>query len=254
LRLPVAKFDSTGFVPNFSVHYFAGVSIQLPSMRRYLPFLIVAIVAAVAIGGGAALYRAKRPQTLTISKERAGSTATESGEVHMLGPADAPVTLEEFGDFQCPPCGKLSQPINELQHDYNRQVRLIFRNFPLINHLHAREAAYAAEAAGLQGRFWQMHDVLYREQAVWSNSLDARALFSAYAGYIGLNTERFKLDMDSEKVKARVDADQKQGLSLGVKNTPTIFLNNKEIDPKNLNPMDLRAAVDGAVKKAKPSS
>jgi len=164
------------------------------------------------------------------------------------------VTLEEFGDFQCPPCGKISEPINQLQHEYGHQVRLIFRNFPLINHQHAREAAYAAEAAGLQDRFWQMHDLLYKEQAVWSNSTDARALFSAYAGYIGLNIERFKIDIDSDKVKERVAADQKQGASIGVKNTPTIFVNNKEIDPKNLNPTDLRAAIDAAVKNAKPPS
>jgi protein-disulfide isomerase len=223
-------------------------------MKRYLPFLIVAVVAAVTIGGGAALYRAKRPATLTIPKERIASSATESGGVHMLGPADAPVTLEEYGDFQCPPCGKLSEPINEIQHDYNRQVRLIFRNFPLVNHQHAREAAYAAEAAGLQDRFWQMHDLLYKEQAVWSNSTDARALFDAYAGYIGLNIERFNIDMDSDKVKERVAADQKQGVSLGVKNTPTIFVNNKEIDPKTLNPTGLRTTVDAAVKNTKPPS
>jgi protein-disulfide isomerase len=223
-------------------------------MKRYLPFLIVAVVAAGAVGGGAVLYRAKRPHPLTIPKEKSASAAKESGEGHVLGPADAPVTLQEFGDFQCPPCGRLSEPINQLQRDYKEKLRLVFRNFPLINHLHARDAAYAAEAAGLQGRFWEMHDVLYREQAVWSNSADARALFAAYAGYIGLNTERFKLDMDSEKIKERVDADQKQGLSLGVKNTPTIFVNNKEIDPKSLNPAELRAAVDAALKQTKPSS
>jgi protein-disulfide isomerase len=223
-------------------------------MKRYLPFLIVIVVAAAAIGGGAALYRAKRPRTLTIPKERSPSAAAESGKVHILGPADAPITLQEFGDFQCPPCGKLSEPINQLQHDYSHHVRLIFRNFPLINHQHAREAAYAAEAAGIQGRFWQMHDLLYKEQAIWSNSTDAQALFDAYAGYIGLNIARFKTDMDSDEVKERVAADQKQGVSLGVKNTPTIFLNNKEIDPKTLNPTDLRAAVDAAVKSTKPSS
>jgi protein-disulfide isomerase len=223
-------------------------------MKRYLPFLIVALVAVLAIGGGVKLYRQKRPQTLTIPKDHDAAASNESGEVHSLGPANAPVTLVEFGDFQCPPCGRLSDPINQLQRDYKGQVRLVFRNFPLINHLHAREAACAAEAAGLQGRFWQMHDALYREQAVWSNSADVRALFSAYAGYIGLNTERFKTDIDSDKVKERVAADQKQGLSLGVKNTPTIFVNNKEVDPKKLSPTDLRAAVDAALKGAKPSS
>lgn len=172
----------------------------------------------------------------------------------MLGPADAPVTLEEYGDFQCPPCGKLSDPINEIQHDYNRQVRLIFRNFPLVNHQHALEAAYAAEAAGLQDHFWQMHDLLYKDQAVWSNSADVRALFYAYAGYIGLNIERFKVDMDSDKVKERVAADQNQGTSLGIKNTPTIFVNNKQVDLKTLNPTGLRATVEAAVKNTKPPS
>jgi protein-disulfide isomerase len=223
-------------------------------MKRYLPFIIVALVAIAAICGGAALYRNKRPHTVTLSKERNPAAPNESGEVHTQGPANAPVTLEEFGDFQCPPCGKLSEPLNQIQRDYKGQVRLIFRNFPLINHLHAREAAYAAEAAGLQGRFWQMHDALYREQAVWSSSADVHALFAAYAGYIGLNIERFKIDMESPKVKERVDADQKQGLALGVKNTPTIFLNNKELEPKNLNPPALRASVDAAIKAAKPSS
>src|SRR6202521_6277932 len=121
-------------------------------MRRYLPFIIVAVVALLALGGGAFLYRAKRSanQAPKISKtetERLGET------IHVLGPADAAVTIEEFGDFQCPPCGKLSEPLNQLQHEYGHQVRLIFRNFPLINHQHAREAAYAAEAAGLQDRF-----------------------------------------------------------------------------------------------------
>src|ERR1700719_5164718 len=113
-------------------------------MKRYLPFVIVVVVAAVAIGGGAALYRAKRPRSLTIPKERIASAATETGGLHILGPANAPVTLEEFGDFQCPPCGKLSEPLNQLQKQYN--LRVIYREFPLPMHTHAKEAAYAAEA------------------------------------------------------------------------------------------------------------
>src|SRR5438132_11620082 len=111
------------------------------------------------------LYRAKRPQTTLIPKTMAASK--EHGEeVHVRGPADAAVTLEEFGDFQCPPCGLLSEPINQLQKQYN--LRVIYREFPLPSHAHAREAAFAAEAAGRQGRLWQMPDLLYREPAVWS--------------------------------------------------------------------------------------
>src|SRR5207237_5519936 len=170
------------------------------------------VVALLAIGGGAFLYRAKRSgePAPKISKQESEVTG---GSVHVLGPADAPVTLEEFGDFQCPPCGKLSEPINQLQKQYN--LRVIYREFPLPNHAHAKEAAFAAEAAGRQGRFWQMHDLLFREQAVWSQSTDARALFNAYAGMLQLDLDRFKQDMDSGEVHQQVEVDQHRGAASG---------------------------------------
>jgi len=220
-------------------------------MRRFLPFIIVAVVALLAIGGGAFLYRAKRSANPT---PKISTTETEpTGEsTHTLGPADAAVTLEEFGDFQCPPCGKLSEPINQLQKQYN--LRVIYRQFPLPVHTHAKEAAFAAEAAGRQGRFWQMHDLLYREQAVWSKSTDARALFNAYAGMLQLDLGRFKKDMDSSEVQRQVEVDQHRGTSIGVKNTPTIFLNNEAVPGHEANPDQLPALVEAALKKAKPSS
>jgi protein-disulfide isomerase len=220
-------------------------------MRRYAPFIIVGLVAAIAIGGGAVFYRTKRaanPQ-LKIAKET-GEKTNESA--HVLGPADAALTLEEFGDFQCPPCGKLSQPINDLQKKYN--LRVIYRQFPLPMHAHAKEAACAAEAAGRQGRFWQMHDLLYREQPVWSNSLDARTLFNAYAGMLQLDLDRFKHDMDSSDIQQQVELDQKRGALIGVRTTPTIFLNNQSVPPEELNPDKFPAAVEAAMKNAKPSS
>jgi protein-disulfide isomerase len=193
------------------------------------------------------LYRAKRATPVTISKEKAvGKESKEN--VHVRGPANAAVTLEEFGDFQCPPCGGLEAPLQQIEHDYASSLRVIFRNFPFTIHEHAHEAAYAAEAAGLQGRFWEMHDLLYREQAVWAKTKDAQSLFNSYAGMIGLNLERFKKDVGSEQVKAKVESDRKRGEALGVKNTPTIFINNQLIPPTSLNPTALRAAVDDAVK------
>ena len=220
-------------------------------MRRYLPFIIVICVALLAVGGGAFLYRTKRaanpaPKISKTETERPGEI------VHVLGPADAAVTLEEFGDFQCPPCGKVSEPINQLQKQYN--LRVIYREFPLPIHAHAKEAAYAAEAAARQGRFWQMHDLLYREQAVWSQSLDARALFNAYAGMLQLDLDRFKRDMDSSEVQRQVELDQHRGTAIGVKNTPTIFVNNEALTSEQMNPAQLPATVEAAVKKAKPSS
>jgi len=219
-------------------------------MRRTAPFIIVAIVALAAIGTGTYIYRAKRaanPQ-LKITKQ----TGEQGESAHVLGPAEAPVTLEEFGDFQCPPCGRLSEPINQLQKKYN--LRVIYRQFPLAMHAHARDAAYAAEAAGRQGRFWEMHDLLFREQAVWSNSTDVRALFSAYAGMLQLDLGRFKQDIDNPDVQRQVEMDQKRGAMIGVKTTPTIFLNNEAVEPAQLTPETFPAAVEAAVNKFKPSS
>ena len=223
-------------------------------MRRYLPFAIVAAVALATISSATLLYRAKRPPALVITKSGSAAEMKESGDIHARGNPNASITLEEFGDFQCPPCGMLSEAINQLEKDYRPNLRVIFHNFPLAVHAHAREAALAAEAAGLQGRFWEMHDLLYREQSVWSKATDVRVLLNSYAGILGLDLERFKKDVDSDQTKTRVDADQKQGSSLGVQNTPTIFLNNRVVDPKLLNPDALRAEIEEAVKAKHPSS
>jgi protein-disulfide isomerase len=226
-------------------------------MRRYLPLIIVIVVGLASVASGYRLYQLKRPHILTISSEhRSKAGADES--VHIRGNPDAPVTLEEFGDYQCPPCGVLAEPLNQIEHDFSPNTRLIFYNYPLPLHQHAREAACSAEAAGLQGKFWEMHDLIYRQQANWSKAPDAQAIFASYAGTLGLDLERFKKDSQSPEVKARVDADQKKGASIGVQNTPTIFINNHAVAPTDLAPDRLRNVVAAAVKEggsspAKPS-
>ena len=118
----------------------------------------------------------------------------------------------------------------------------------------ASELDLLARIAARQGRFWQMHDLLYREQAVWSKSSDARALFNAYAGMLQLDLGRFKNDMDSGEVQRQVELDQQRGASIGVKNTPTIFINNEAVPGTESNPEQLPGLVEAALKKAKPSS
>jgi len=194
------------------------------------------------------LYRAKRPQLLTIPGGKALPGKGDAESVHIRGNPQAPVTLEEFGDFQCPPCGNIAVLIDELVKEYGPRLRIVFRNFPLPNHKYAREAALAAEAAGLQGRFWEMHDVLYREQAVWSKADNVRELLDSYAGMIGLNLDRFKKEMDAEKTNARVDSDHERGDSLGVQSTPTVFINNRQVGPNDKTPNGLRATIDAALK------
>jgi protein-disulfide isomerase len=216
-------------------------------VKRFLPFVIVAVVGLVTVGAGITLYFAKRPPAAAIPKAMAASKE-RGDEVHARGPANAAVTLEEYGDFQCPPCGGIEAPLQQIERDHASSLRVIFRNFPFTIHQHAHEAAYAAEAAGLQGRFWEMHDLLYREQAVWAKTKDVQPLFDSYAGMIGLDLEQFRKDAAGEQVKAKVESDQKRGEALGVRNTPTIFINNQSVPPTSLNPTALRAAVDAAAK------
>src|SRR5947199_5791222 len=217
-------------------------------MKRYLPFVIVAAVALATLGSGAMLYRAKRSQLLSISANKVLSGKNDKS-IHIRGNPDAPVTLEEFADFQCPPCGSFAGFAEELLKEYDSRLRVVFRNFPLGVHEHAREAALAAEAAGLQGHFWEMHDVLYREQETWSKAPNARELFESYAGTIGLDLDKFRKDMDGEKTRERVEADRQRGESLGIQTTPTLFINNQPVDQKDKNPAGIRAEINAALEK-----
>ncbi|MEO8439209.1 MAG: thioredoxin domain-containing protein [Spartobacteria bacterium] len=166
--------------------------------------------------------------------------------VHARGPHDAPVTLEVYGDFQCPSCATASAMIDDLQKEYNGQVRVVFREFPLAMHKHAVEAAMAAEAAGLQGHFWEMHDTLYQYQSVWSRTSDVSRLFTAYAESMGLDLDQFRADSKSPEIQARVMSDGDGGVARGVQNTPTIFVNGNEAKAA-FNRERLKAAIDAAL-------
>jgi protein-disulfide isomerase len=162
---------------------------------------------------------------------------------HIRGDPDAPVTLEVFEDFACKPCAQQSESLKQLEQTYHGKVQVTFHNFPLADHRYAREAAYAAEAAGLQGRFWEMHDILYRDQADWVDS----GGIAVCASKIGLSIYRYSLDSRSEAVRQRVEADQKKGVELGVTRLPAIFLNGRLLDLRSLNPRGLRSEIDAAL-------
>lgn len=213
-------------------------------MKRFLPFLIVGFVALGTFGTGFALYRAKKPAPL--------KDAAASG-IHARGKAGAPVTIEEFGDFQCPPCSVMAGMLKQLEDEKGSRVRMIFHHFPLAIHAHARAAALVAEAAHEQGRFWEMHDLLYKEQSLWAKAPEVDSLFEGYARTIGLDVERFKKDLTKPEVAARVDADQKLGTSRGVTSTPTLFLNDVAVKPDAMNPAALHKAIETALEeKDKP--
>jgi len=219
-------------------------------MKKYLPFIIVIAVGLLTLGAGLMLYRAKLPPPAKNSPAPVAENKADAP--HVRGEDKAPVTLEEFGDFECPPCGVVAGALKQLEKDFGARLRVIFREFPLVMHHHARDAALAAEAAGLQGKFWEMHDLLYQEQPNWSKGTDVRAMFKTYAGTLGLKIDRFVSDMEKPEVKARVDAEQKLGSSRGVESTPTIFINGTRLPSSSLNPDALRAAIEAAEKEKSP--
>ena len=189
-----------------------------------------------------------QPHRLTISADKTMSGRSTTKSVHIRGNPDAPVTLEEFGDFECPSCKNVATFLDQVIKEYDPHVREIFRNFPLAMHQHAREAALAAEAAGLQGRFWEMHDMLFREQAVWSSTTDAEMLFDTYAETLGLDLNQFRKDVKSDKVRERIESDQARAKSLGVKVAPTLFIDKRVVETKDGTPEKVHSLIDEAVK------
>jgi len=161
---------------------------------------------------------------------------------HVQGPADTPVTLVEYGDYECPYCGEAYPVVKALQERLGDQLRFAFRNFPLSQmHPHAEHAAEAAEAAGAQGKFWQMHDILYENQ----DALDAEDLVR-YAHALRLDVPRFVKEMAAHLYAERVRDDFGSGVRSGVNGTPTFFVNGVRHDgPFDLG--SLLAAIEAAV-------
>ena len=164
---------------------------------------------------------------------------------NMRGAATAAVTVEEFADFQCPTCATVHEMMKNVTGVYGSRIKFIYRNFPLTQiHKNAYDAALAAEAAGLQGRFWEMQNQLFTNQQAWSNSSDARTLFTGYAEKVGLDTEKFQSDLVALPTKQRVDSDIERGRALNVSGTPTIYINGRTVPPAQMNVDSLRSLID----------
>lgn len=147
---------------------------------------------------------------------------------HVSGPATAQATLVEYSDFQCPACGFYHPIVKGAMAEVGDKVRLVYRHYPLVSiHPHAQMAAQASEAANLQGKFWEMNDLLFERQDSWSKATDDQATFAEYAKELGLDVEKFKTDMTSGAVKDRVQRDINTGNQLRVSGTPTFYLNGE---------------------------
>jgi len=140
------------------------------------------------------------------------------------GPLDAPVTLLEFSDFQCPSCAFAQVPIKKIMDKFPNMIQLHAYHFPLAMHRYGMDASIAAECAAEQSRFWPYHDKLFQEQAKWSADPDARTLFLAYANEIDLNREVFKSCFVNPETRRKVELDRDAGIKLQVGSTPTFFI------------------------------
>ncbi|HEX8286289.1 MAG TPA: thioredoxin domain-containing protein [Pyrinomonadaceae bacterium] len=166
------------------------------------------------------------------------------------GEAAGAVTLEEFADFQCPPCARLHPELKKVEAEYGPRLRVVFRHLPLESiHDHATEAALAAEAAGRQGKFWAMRDLLFERQGEWAVIEPARPVFVGYARSLRLDTEQFERDMDAPETKARVEADSRRADTARVAGTPALFVEGRELAPAEMTAEGMRAAVEAALKR-----
>lgn len=195
--------------------------------NKWLIFLglCVAIVAGLVVFSSKDKVNVDNTNAFTIIKDK---------EIpdQVFGNPNAKVVLYEYGDFQCPGCAGAYANLKQLKETYKDQMAFVFRSFPLTSaHPHAFAASASAEAAGLQGKFWEMHNVIYANQDQWKNlSPEARTkTFEQYAKDLGLDMTKFKTDVSSKKVSDKINFDRALGLKLGVDSTPSLFLDNKKV-------------------------
>jgi protein-disulfide isomerase len=196
-------------------------------------WIIFAVICIAVLGGLIYLSSKNKIDVSNVDINKIQPAAVQSGEIadHTFGKADSKVVLVEYGDFQCPGCGAAYQPVKDVTEKYKDHVAFVFRNFPLTTiHPNARVAAAAAEAAGLQGKYWEMHDKLYKNQSAWQNlsGTERTDFFVNYATDLGLNTDKFKVDISGKSVNQKISFDQALGKKANVSATPTFFLNGKK--------------------------
>jgi protein-disulfide isomerase len=206
-------------------------------------FLI--ILAAIVVVFGGLLFFNKKDES--GGKDGSNGNAKAALSEHKIEGSSG-VVLTEYGDFQCPACGQYYPVVKQLEQDFKGVVTFQFRHLPLTQiHPNALIAARAAEAAGIQGKFFEMHDKLYESQQAWQSSTNPTPLFETYAKELGVDMTKFTADMKSEKTNDTVQADRADAQKKGYSSTPTFELNGKKIE----NPQkygDFKKLLEDAVK------
>ena len=215
-------------------------------------WIIFAIIVVAIVGGMIYISTQNRLNISDINNDQLNTTISAESRNsniadHEIGSKDAKVTIIEYADYQCPGCGTAAPKAKALAEKYKDHVRLIFRNFPIASsHPNARAAAAVAEAAGLQGKFWEMNELLYANQDAWknANTTERDNIFKSYAEQLKLNIDQYKTDIASNRVKNKIDFDMALGRKHGVAATPTFYINGKNTE------MDSSGSIESSVKEA----
>jgi len=222
---------------------------------------IIGLVLIAAIAGGWWFYSSSKttgPANPVKPPPNANSTNTMASAPAgaqpptMLGSPTASVTIEEFADFQCPSCAQVHPMMKEIQSIYGPRIKFIFRNFPLAipQHDKAYDAAVAAEAAGMQGKFWPFQNELYTNQQTWSANQNYRQIWTEYAQKLGLDVNKFQNDISGLAAKSRVDADLQRGRAIGVSSTPSIYVNGRLVPYTQISVPTMRQMIDAEIQQA----
>lgn len=243
---------------------------QNQKQNSNLPLLIIGAVFIVVAIGGWWFYTSSKatttaPKTNTnTNPNKAAEDAAKAKALYdsappgaqppnMLGASTLPVTVEEFADFQCPTCAAVHTKMKEINSLYSGRIKFIYRSYPLVQiHKNAYTAASAAEAAGVQGKFWDMQNQLFTNQSEWSNLNDTevRKKFEEYAQKIGLEIPKFQTDMLSMQTKKRIDDDLARGTALKINGTPSVYINGQLLPFEKLDVGQMRQIIDAELAKA----
>lgn len=188
---------------------------------------IVAVTLAIVIG---AVVFFSRSASTSPNGEGVDQSVLIREDSYKQASDSAKAVLVEFADYQCPACATYHPITKSIIADMGKDVTFVMRHYPLLQHKNSRPAAYAAESAGKQGKFWEMHDLLYEKQKDWETADDPKELFQTYAQSLQLNTETFAKDMNDTGIRDKVQRDINDGNQIGVNATPTFFLNGQKLD------------------------
>lgn len=195
-------------------------------IKKLKSYAIYFAVIAVVIFGGFKLIRWINTPTVELTSEPIEVTE----EDWTKGAENAQVTIIEYSDFQCPACKSYYPVVGRLSEEFSENVKIVYRHFPLVSiHSNAFDAARAAEAAGKQGKFWEMHDLLFENQDDWANDGSPKDKFKDYAKELELNEETFENDYESSEVEDKINEHIFQANRLGLSSTPSFVLNDQII-------------------------